>query len=78
MTPNITTLALNLLISERKSQRLHFSEKILNSKPLKAVLKKSPDLKINLVIALEACIENPSCEERKIFYKIVESCELAA
>lgn len=75
MTPNITTLALNLLISERKSQRLLFSERILNCESLTDIFKSSPELKSNLIFAMAACAENPDGEAREELYRLAAFCD---
>lgn len=75
MTPNITTLVLNLLISERKSQRMLFSERILNCESLADIFKSSPELKSNLIFALAACTKNPDGKAREELYRLAAFCE---
>lgn len=76
MNPSITTLALNLLISERKSQRIHFSGRILDAVQFSgSIFKNLPELMDNLVLTMKACIENPNCEARDDFYKFAKFCD---
>lgn len=76
MNTSITTLALNLLISERKSQRIFFSGRILDAVQFSGgTFKNLPELMGNFVSAMKACIENPNCEARDDFYKFAEFCD---
>lgn len=76
MTPNITTLALNLLISERESQRILFSGRILEAlQSSGSVFKSAPELMDNFVSAMKACIEKPHGGSRDEFYKLAAYCD---
>lgn len=73
MNTNITTLALNLLISERVNQRIIFGDKIIeilqeNIEDFKNE-KEHRDLFLK---AIKNCIKNPNCESRLSFFEYVK------
>jgi hypothetical protein len=71
MTTNITTLALNLLISERVDQRNIFADQIV--KLLEENNNDSDNekaMKIDFLMVIEECIANPNSDARDIFYQL--------
>jgi GTPase SAR1 family protein len=73
MTTNITTLALNLLISERLHHRGVIADKIVE------ILQQSNDvsegeqeLKNNFLALMMECVENPNRNVRDLFYKMAQ------
>lgn len=69
MTANITTLALNLLISERLEQRNIFAGKIIAVLDEQSIAENESVLKDNFLLALHKCIEDPNSEIRNVFYQ---------
>jgi hypothetical protein len=71
MTTNITTLALNILISERRNHRLIFATRITELLPEgNDVSEKEKVLKSNFLSIIAKCVEDPNCEVRDIFYQL--------
>lgn len=70
MNTNITTLALNLLISERVNHRIIFGDKIIEI--LQENIEYFENEKENKDLFLKAiknCIKNPNCESRTTFFE---------
>jgi hypothetical protein len=70
MNTNITTLALNLLISERVNHRIIFGNKIIEI--LQQNIEDIENEKENKDIFLKSiknCIKNPNCESRISFFE---------
>lgn len=73
MTTNITTLALNLLISERRNHRLVFAGKIIEL--LQQGSQNTEDDKIrkeDFVSVIGKCIQNPNCDDRGLFFEYAQ------
>lgn len=73
MTTNMTTLALNLLISERRNHRLIFAGKMIEL--LQQEQPNSEDDKIRkeeFVSVIGKCIQNPNCDDRGLFFEYAE------
>lgn len=73
MTTNITTLALNLLISERIDHRSGFAARIseqLNES--KSVSADEDALRNDFIWIMNQCIENPNSAERDLFYELAQ------
>lgn len=71
MTTNITTLALNLLISERADQRNIFADKIVSILEESAIDSDNDKaMKIDFLLVIEKCVENPNTELRDVFYQL--------
>lgn len=73
MNTQITTLSLNLIISERFSQRLDFANEMKNIigrefdlSPVAEVFKKHFFSHIN------RCVENPNCSSRPILFALAD------
>ena len=73
MTPNINTLATNLLISESKDHRKNLAERIVSllesSKDVSPIEKH---LKSSFFSVIEKCVENPHCKSRDDFFQLAE------
>ncbi|MBS7787258.1 hypothetical protein KIH23_08100 [Flavobacterium sp. CYK-55] len=73
MTANMTTLALNLLISERRNHRLVFAGKIIE-----LLQQNSPNSedeknrKEDFVSVIGKCIQNPNCDDRGLFFEYAQ------
>ena len=73
MTTNMTTLALNLLISERRNHRLVFAGKIIE-----LLQQNSPNSedeknrKEDFVSVIGKCIQNPNCDDRGLFFEYAQ------
>jgi hypothetical protein len=73
MTTNITTLALNLLISERLSHRNFLATKIVELlNTLNDYSGKGQQTKEAFISLLHQCIANPTCQFRDLFYRYSE------
>jgi len=73
MTNNITTLAINLLISERKNHRNHFADRITELLPeSNNLFEVEKILKSNFLTTLANCVEDPNCETRNVFYQLAQ------
>ncbi len=71
MTTNITTLALNLLISERLDQRNNFANQIVQLLEENGIDSENERaMKVDFLMVIEQCIENPNSEARDIFYQL--------
>ncbi len=71
MTTNITTLALNLLISERLDQRNNFANQIVQLLEENGIDSDNERaMKVDFLMVIEQCIENPNNEARDIFYQL--------
>ena len=71
MTTNITTLALNLLISERLDQRNNFANQIVAQLEENGIDSENEKaMKVDFLMVIEQCIENPNSEARDIFYQL--------
>ncbi|WP_309642402.1 hypothetical protein [Flavobacterium sp.] len=69
MTTSITTLALNLLVSERIGQRYIFADKII------ALVQETQDdseNKKDFLNVITLCIEDPSSEARNTFVQLAQ------
>ncbi len=67
MTTSITTLALNLLVSERINQRYIFADKIIE-----LIQDSKDDHKRDFLNVIHLCIEDPSSEARTTFFQLAE------
>lgn len=67
MTTSITTLALNLLVSERIGQRYIFADKIIQ-----LIHDTKDGNKKDFLNVIHMCIEDPSSEARNTFFKLAE------
>lgn len=73
MATNITTLALNLLISERASHRKSFASKIIDlTSKISHDSDKDKEVLNSFLAALNMCVENPGCELRDLFYQFAQ------
>lgn len=73
MTTNITTLALNLLISERIDQRIFFAGKIAVILHENFIASEEDKLlKDDFMLTIEKCIDNPNGEFKNRFYQLAE------
>jgi len=73
MTTTITTLALNLLVSERISHRNFLATKILTMiNGLNENSEKEIEIKEAFSTVLHQCIANPTCQYRDLFYQYAE------
>ena len=73
MTNNITTLALNLLISERLSHRNFLATKIIELlNGIHEHSSKAQETKEAFITLLHQCIANPTCQFRDLFYRYAE------
>ncbi len=73
MTTNITTLAINLLISERLGHRNMLADKIIEIvQHQNDETKVEKDLKNNFLMVIGKCVENPSCDSRDVFYQLAK------
>ena len=73
MTNNITTLALNLLISERLSHRNFIATKIIELvKGISDNSEKDLQTKDAFISVLHQCISNPTCHYRDLFFQYAE------
>ncbi len=71
MTTNITTLALNLLISERINHRSIFADRIIGLlRECNEDSIKELELKTNFISIINKCVEDPGCEVRDLFYQL--------
>ena len=73
MSTNITTLAINLLISERIGHRNNLADRIIEivsgSEDNSAIEKQ---LKNSFMGVIAKCVENPNCKSRDDFYQLAE------
>ncbi|NHM07931.1 hypothetical protein G4D82_11915 [Flavobacterium sp. CYK-4] len=69
MTTNITTLALNLLVSERIGQRYVFADKII---ALVQDAKDDAGQKKDFINVIHTCIENPSSDARNTLFELAQ------
>jgi hypothetical protein len=69
MNQTLTTLALNLLISERLNHRIVFAGKIIEilHQSIRDLDKEEARLN-NFMSVISKCTQEPSCEERDCFY----------
>jgi hypothetical protein len=73
MTTNITTLALNLLISERIHHRGVFADKIAEMlQQSNDASEKELELKNNFLAVMAQCVEDPNSDVRDLFYKMAQ------
>ena len=73
MTTNITTLALNLLISERADQRIMLADKIAALLPeLNDNSESDKAMKKVFLSAIGQCKINPNCEVRDAFFQLAQ------
>jgi len=73
MTTNITTLSINLLISERKNHRNLFAERIMELLPeSSSLMEVEKILKSNFLTTMAICVENPNGEARNVFYQLAQ------
>lgn len=73
MTTNITTLAVNLLISERIGHRDNLGRRIIEL--IRDVNDQTPaerQLKDSFITVIAKCVENPVCESRDVLYQLAE------
>ena len=69
MTANITTLALNLLISERMSQRSFFASKIVEMlNDVNENSEKEKQIKQDFKSVIEQCVQDPAGKFRDVFF----------
>ena len=73
MNQSITTLALNLLISERLNHRIVFAGKIIEilHHSIQDLDKEEARLN-NFMAAISKCTQEPSCQERDLFYDLAQ------
>jgi hypothetical protein len=72
MTTNITTLAINLLISERIDQRNALADRIIELLDNDDNSGNEKHIRDNFLLSLEICIQNPNSEIRDAFYRDAE------
>jgi hypothetical protein len=71
MNQSITTLALNLLISERLNHRIVFAGKIIEilHQSIQDLDKEEARLN-NFMAVISKCTQVPACQERELFYDL--------
>jgi len=73
MTPNMTTLALNLLISERADHRAIFAHKMaLLIRDIRHESDEARAIRNSFLLSIEQCVKNPNCEARDVFYHLAQ------
>jgi hypothetical protein len=73
MTPNMTTLALNLLISERADHRAIFAHKMaLLIRDIRHESEQARQVRHNFLLTIEECVKNPNCDARDEFYQFAQ------
>ncbi|HEX9980933.1 MAG TPA: hypothetical protein VGB50_10270 [Flavobacterium sp.] len=73
MTTNITTLAINLLISERESHRSFFADRITELvQESNDVSDIEKELKNKFFSVISKCVENPNRESADVFYQLAQ------
>jgi len=73
MTANFTTLALNLLISERPNHRSFFASKIVDLlDSVKDNSEKERQIKIDFIAVIYQCTQDPTSKFRDVFYHYSE------
>lgn len=73
MNQSITTLALNLLISERLNHRIVFAGKIVEILHHSIQGMQNEETRLNNFLAvISKCTQEPNCEERELFYELAQ------
>jgi hypothetical protein len=73
MNQSITTLAINLLISERLNHRILFAGKIIEILHQSLHDFDNEDDRINTFMAsISQCTQEPNCSERERFYDLAQ------
>ena len=73
MNQSITTLALNLLVSERANHRIIFANKIVEILQHSIRNFENEDERINnFLVVISKCTEQPSCKERDLFFELAQ------
>lgn len=73
MNQSITTLALNLLVSERLNHRIIFAGKIIEILNLnKADLQQDENSLDAFFAVISKCTQEPNCEEREVFFTLAK------
>jgi hypothetical protein len=73
MNQSITTLALNLLISERLNHRIVFAGKIIETLQQSVQGLENEEEKLNNFVAvISKCTQEPNCEERELFFELAQ------
>ena len=73
MNQSITTLALNLLISERLNHRIVFAGKIIEILHQSIQGLENEEAKLNnFMTTISKCTQQPDCEERDLFFELAK------
>jgi hypothetical protein len=73
MNQSITTLALNLLISERLNHRIVFASKIIETLQQSVQGLENEEARLNSFVAvISKCTEEPNCQERDLFFELAQ------
>jgi len=73
MNQSITTLALNLLISERLNHRIIFAVKIIEILHQSIPDMENEEARINnFMDVISKCTQEPNCLERDLFYELAK------
>lgn len=73
MNQSITTLALNLLISERLNHRIVFAGKIVEILHQSIRNMEDEETRLNEFLAvISKCTQEPNCQERDLFYELAQ------
>ena len=71
MNQSITTLALNLLISERLNHRIVFAGKIIEILHQSIQGLENEEARLNnFMSVISKCTQEPNCQERELFYEL--------
>jgi hypothetical protein len=71
MNQSITTLALNLLISERLNHRIVFAGKIIEILRQNIQVFENEEARLNnFMEVISKCTQEPNCQERDIFFDL--------
>jgi hypothetical protein len=73
MNQSITTLALNLLVSERLNHRIVFAGKIIEILQSSVSNIDHEESRLNnFMSAISKCTQEPNCAEREIFFEMAQ------
>jgi len=73
MNQSITTLALNLLVSERLNHRIVFAGKIVEILHQSIQDMEQEESRLNhFLSSIAKCTQEPSCQEREIFFELAQ------
>ncbi len=73
MNQSITTLALNILVSERLNHRIVFAGKIIEILHQNIQDMDKEETRLNQFLSsIAKCTQEPSCQERDIFFELAQ------